>query len=86
MAFVHTEAQAVQAEQMYNARYRPDQYQGPPQGFGYGLGMSAAGSWSANLLGGCSAPTCNAAVGGSQYQGGSGGGGYGQQGASPLPS
>ena len=39
MSLVHTEAQAVQAEQMYNARYRPDQYQGPPQGFGYGLGI-----------------------------------------------
>ena len=33
---------SVQAEQMYNARYRPDQYQAPPQGYGYGLGRSCS--------------------------------------------
>ena len=27
-----------QAEQMYNARYRPNQYQAPPQNWGYNLG------------------------------------------------
>ena len=28
-----------QAEQMFNARYRPEQYQPPPQGWGYNLGV-----------------------------------------------
>lgn len=70
-----------QAEQMFNARYRQDQYQAPPQNWGYNLGggpyLGGGGSYNQGEYGGQQ----GGYDGGGPQQGGYGGqqGGYGGQ-------